>query len=460
MRHTEQDIAFAGLTGQATLLAEGRVSAVELTSAVLGRIAETQPTLNAFRHVRAAEAGREAEAADRRLADGERAPLLGVPVAIKDDTDIAGLPTAFGCRGDFPVRDADAEIVTRLRRAGAVIVGKTNTPEIGQWPFTEGAGFGVTRNPWDTAHTPGGSSGGSASAVAAGIVAGAVGSDGAGSIRIPAAWTNLVGIKATRGLVPTAPEPELFHGLTGHGPLARTVGDAALLLDVLAGTANRFRTAAAREPRPLRIGLALNVPFTALYTRLDERVRAAVVRLAGVLTDLGHEVVETEPRYGLIGLDFLPRSLAGVADWADRVPDPALLDPRTLANRRTGTRLRPLLALSRRLEPLWSRRVGKVFSDSEGVDVLLTPTTATPPPRADVFADLPNWRTDRAIVAACPFAWPWNVLGWPSVNVPAGLTAGGLPMGAQLAGPAGSEDLLISLAAQLEGVERWHDRTP
>ncbi|MBK1784261.1 amidase [Prauserella cavernicola] len=457
MPDTEHDSATAGLVGQARLLADGHVSARALTAAALERIAETQPTINAFRHVRDSEARHEAEAADRRLAAGERAPLLGVPVAIKDDTDIAGLPTSFGCRGEFPVRDTDAELVTRLRGAGAVVIGKTNTPEVGQWPFTEGSAFGVTRNPWNLEHTPGGSSGGSAAAVAAGLVAAAVGSDGAGSVRIPAAWTNLVGVKASRGLVPTAPEPELFHGLTGHGPLARTVGDAALLLDVLAGTGSRFQAAAAREPRRLRIGLALNTPFTAFHTRLDDRVRAAVVRLSAALADLGHEVVTVTPRYGLVGLDFLPRSLGGVADWIERVPDPALLDPRTLANRRTGSRLRPLLGLSRRLEPVWRRRIGRVFGD---VDVLLAPTTATPPPRADVFAGLPNWRTDRAIVAACPFAWPWNVLGWPSVNVPAGFTDAGLPMGAQLAGPAHSEELLLSLAAQLQHVRRWHDRTP
>ncbi|PRX45480.1 amidase [Prauserella shujinwangii] len=455
---TAGDLTFAGLTGQADLLARGRVTSARLVEATLARIERSQRTLNAFRHVRAAEARREAEAADRRLAAGDRAPLLGVPVAIKDDTDIAGLPTAFGCAGEFPVRDTDAEVVTRLKRAGAVIVGKTNTPEIGQWPFTEGAAFGLTRNPWHHAHTPGGSSGGSAAAVAAGLVPAALGSDGAGSVRIPAAWNNLVGIKTRRGRIPTDPEPELFHGLTVHGPLARTVADAALLLDVTAGTEDTFAGAARREPGHLRIGLSLRIPFSGVRARLHPVVRAAVTRLARVLTALGHDVRPVEPRYGLIGLDFLPRSLVGVHDWVvAKVPDPSLLDRRTRANERAGARLRPLLRLARRAEPLLHRQVGTVFDE---VDVLLAPTTATPPPRADAFTGLPNWRTDRAIVAACPYAWPWNVLGWPAVNVPAGPTADGLPLGAQLLGPADSEELLVSLAAQLERAERWHERTP
>ncbi|HEX4722016.1 MAG TPA: amidase family protein, partial [Pseudonocardiaceae bacterium] len=177
------------------LLAAGEVSSVELTRQVLARIEATQPSINAFRVVRGPAALREAADADERLGAGERAPLLGVPVAVKDDVDIEGEPTAFGCPGSFPAATADSTVVRRLRDAGAIIVGKTNTPELGQWPFTEGSAFGVTRNPWHPDRTPGGSSGGSAAAVAAGLVPVAVGSDGAGSVRIPAGWTNLVGIK-------------------------------------------------------------------------------------------------------------------------------------------------------------------------------------------------------------------------------------------------------------------------
>ncbi|MGH3309480.1 MAG: amidase family protein, partial [Streptomyces sp.] len=158
-----------GLAAQAAALAAGEVTARELTERALARIAETQPTLNAFRRVRADAARAEADDADWALARGERLPLLGVPVAVKDDTDVTGEPTAFGCPGDFPPQPADGEAVRRLRAAGAVIVGKTNTPELGQWPFTEGPAFGDTRNAWSLEHTPGGSSGGWATADAAGL---------------------------------------------------------------------------------------------------------------------------------------------------------------------------------------------------------------------------------------------------------------------------------------------------
>src|ERR1700686_1469107 len=176
-------------------LIDGTVSSCELIERSLARIEATQSTLNAFRVVFADSARAEAAAADRRLAASERLPLLGVPVAVKDDVDAAGHPTAFGCPGEFPVKTQDCELVRRLREAGAVIVGKTNAPEIGLYPFTEGAAFGAPRNPWSLEHTPGGSRGGSAAAVAAGLVPAATGSDGAGSVRIPAAWCGLVSIK-------------------------------------------------------------------------------------------------------------------------------------------------------------------------------------------------------------------------------------------------------------------------
>ena len=191
-------------------------------------------TLNAFRVICAEEALAEADEADRRLGDGEGAPLLGVPVAIKDDVDLTGHTTPFGCGGGSPaVRDAEA--VRRLREAGAIVIGKTHAPEVGQWHFTETPLHGATRNPWNTDHTPGGSSGGAAAAVAAGVVPAAIGSDGAGSIRIPAAWTGLVGLKPQRGRVSTWPDPEAFNGLSCYGPLTRSVADAALLLDAVHG---------------------------------------------------------------------------------------------------------------------------------------------------------------------------------------------------------------------------------
>ncbi|MEU5806253.1 amidase [Streptomyces sp. NPDC047718] len=457
----------AGLAAMAQELAEGHVTSRELTERALERIAAAQPRLNAFRIVRTEAALAEADAADRRLAAGERLPLLGVPLAVKDDMDVAGEPTAFGCAGDFPPKAADSEAVRRLRAAGAVVVGKTQTPELGQWPFTEGHAFGATRNPWNPDHTPGGSSGGSAAAVAAGLVPAALGSDGAGSVRIPAAWTHLVGVKPQRGRISTWPEPESFHGLTVNGVLARTVADAALLLDAASGPHPRDRhrpapitavAAAARAPRRLRIALSFGTAFTATPKPLDPEVRAAVERLAGRLESLGHEVVPEDPRYGQIGLTFVPRAATGVRDHAVRVPDTGLLDPRTHGAMRTGRILGGLpLRVSRRAESYLRWRIGELFGR---FDVVLTPTTATPPLRIGALAGLGALATDRAMIAACPYAWTWNVLGWPGVNVPAGFTASALPVGAQLLGPESSEPVLLSLAAQLEAEERWQRHWP
>ncbi|UGT45277.1 amidase [Nocardia yamanashiensis] len=463
---TMASISELGLAGLAEALAAGKVSSVAATTAALDRIEASQAGLNAFRIVRRAEALAEAAEADRKLAAGERAPLLGVPLAIKDDTDLTGTPTAFGCGGDFPVKTEDAESVRRLRVAGAVIVGKTNTCELGQLPFTSGDAFGHTRNPWGAQHTPGGSSGGSAAAVAAGLVPAALGSDGAGSVRIPSAWNNLVGIKPQRGRISTWPLPEAFYGLTVNGPLARTVADAALLLDVAAGphpgdlhtppTVNAS-AAVGRDPGRLRIALSLRIPFTATRTKLDHEVEARVRATANTLRGLGHEVTVADVHYGVLaGATFLPRSMVGINEALQRLPG-AKVDPRTDHNALVGRILAPALFAARRAEPLLHKQIGGIFKD---FDVVLAPTTATPPPRVHEIDGIGSWATDELITAACPYTWPWNVLGWPAVNVPAGFTETGLPVGAQLMGPANSEELLVSLAAQLESDQQWYRHRP
>jgi amidase len=457
------------LTGQGRALADGEVSSRELTERSLGRIEATQPTLNAFRVACAEQALLDAAEADRRLAAGERAPLLGVPVAIKDDVDLAGQETPFGCAGRHRKAERDAEPVRRLREAGAIVVGKTNAPEVGQWHFSETEAFGATRNPWHLEHTPGGSSGGAAAAVAAGIVAGAMGSDGAGSIRIPAAWTNLVGLKPQRGRVSTWPDAEAFNGLSCYGPLARSSADAALLLDVLAGNvpadrhhvpapAEPFALAADRPPRPLRIALSFATPVAA-PGKVDPQHRAAVEALATTLAELGHEVEQRDPDYGLVGAALIPRGMSAVDAWlSERQVDRSQLEPRTRVHARMGRLLggAPRRAAHAAELPL-RRRMGGIF---DRADLVLTPTTAEPPPRVGRFEGRGYWATSTAASAACPFAWPWNVVGWPAISVPAGFTAGGLPIGAQLVGPAESEALLLSLSAQLEAVRRWHEQRP
>lgn len=461
---------YPGLQAQAEALRAGSVTAAELVGQTIEAIESSQDTLNCFRIVRGEAARAEADEADRRLAAGERLPLLGVPVAMKDEMDFAGLPTAFGTGCHREPATADCEMVRRLKAAGAIIVGKTHSSELGQWPLTGGPELGHVHNPWKRGYTPGGSSGGSSAAVAAGLVPAAMGSDGAGSVRIPAAWTNLVGIKPQRGRIPTWPEPEMFNGLTVLGPLACTVADAALLLDTVAGShpddlhqppERTVSDAVGRDPGTLRIGLSFDIPFTGTPTRLDPQVRAAVQSVADTLTGLGHELVMDDPAYELLlGGSFLPRSLAALDGWRRRFPDPEKLEKRTLDNARLGRLLSGLpLKAARKVEPWLQRRVGRVF---ERVDVVLAPTTATPPPAVDAIDGLSEWQTSKVITAACPYTFPWNVLGWPSISVPAGFSDDGLPLGAQLMGNADTEPLLVSLAAQLESALGWarHRPTP
>lgn len=439
-----------GLAAAAEALAGGTLTSRALTDAVLARAGALQPALNAFRIIRDGAARAESRAADARLRGGERAPLLGVPVAIKDDTPLAGETTPFGTAGEHPVEPADGGVVRRLREAGAVIVGKTTTPELGLFPFTEGPAFGATRNPYALDRTPGGSSGGSAAAVAAGIVPAAVGSDGAGSIRIPAAWCGLVGIKPQRGRVPSNAHD--FHGLAVNGPLARSVADAALLLDVLSGEAGMpFSAAAAAAPRPLRIGLSWRTPFGA-PARVHPDVRAAVEAVAADLRALGHTVVDAEPAHATAGAMIVPRGMHG--DWQAFADMPgAQLEGRVRTNVRLGRLLGgPVVRAARQAQGWLEGRVARVYED---VDVLLTPTTAKRALRVGQLDGRSWWTTENAASAACPYAFAWNVLGWPGVNVPAGLDQTGVPVGAQLLGRASDEATLITLAAELERHRGW-----
>jgi amidase len=442
------------LTDQLYQLASGEVTSDELVRRSLHAIGLSQSTLNAFRVVLTETALADAAAADRRRSAGDQSPLLGVPIAVKDDVDVAGQPTAFGTSGYVQQATQDAEVVRRLKAAGAVIVGKTNTCELGQWPFTSGPGFGHTRNPWSRKHTPGGSSGGSAAAVAAGLVTAAIGSDGAGSVRIPAAWTHLVGIKPQRGRISTWPLREAFNGITVNGVLARTVADAALVLDPV-----KVSDHVGIAPGPLRIALSTGFPFTAFRARLHPEIRAALESTGDQLRLLGHNVVSGNPDYGLrLSWNFLSRSTSGLLDWAERLGDGVEWDHRTLSNMRMGRVLsQQILRAARAHEAADQHRVGSIFRI---VDVVLAPTTAQPPPQVHAFDRLSGLGTDRAMIAACPVTWPWNVLGWPSINVPAGFTSEGLPIGVQLMGPANSEPLLVSLAAELEALGGWAGKQP
>lgn len=462
---------FPTLTFQLYQLASGAATSADLVGESLRAIEASQANLNAFRVVLNEQATADAVDADRKRKAGHdisRFPLLGIPIAVKDDVDVAGVPTRFGADGEVRIADSDAEVVRRLRAAGAVIVGKTNTCELGQWPFTSGSAFGHTRNPWSREHTPGGSSGGSAAAVAAGLVSAAIGSDGAGSVRIPAAWTHLVGIKPQRGRISTWPLPEAFNGITVNGVLARTVADAALVLDAASGNAPgdlhqpppvQVADYVSRAPGPLRVALSTKFPFSGFRATLHPEILSAMEAVAEQLEQLGHTILAADPDYDLrMSWSFLARSTSGIPEWIDRLGRDVTLDKRTLSNARMGRLLsQDVLRKARAHEAASHRRVGWIFNLA---DVVLAPTTAQPPPKVDAFDHLGGLATDRAMIRACPATWPWNLLGWPSINVPAGFTSDGLPIGVQLMGPAHSEPLLVSLAAALEAINGWASREP
>src|SRR5690242_6427947 len=351
------------------MLADGVITAPALLEAYLERIGRLDPELRSYRVVLADSARKEAAAAQERLQAGERLPLLGVPIAIKDDVDVAGEVTTQGTAAHGPAASRDAEVVRRLRDAGAVIVGKTTVPEMMIWSFTETVTFGATRNPWNTDYTPGGSSGGSGAAVAAGLASMALGSDGLGSIRIPSTWCGLFGIKPQRDRVPMAPHDDAWHGLSVNGPMARTVEDAALFLDV-AAPGNDFVAAAKRPPGRLRIALSLKVP-PPLTARVGREQRSAVDEAGALLRELGHEVVTRDPDYPPSGMygQVLPRYFKGVADEAKLLPHPDRLDRRTRAFARIGRLIsdRRMNAI-RGAESQVAERVQSIFDD---VDVVI-----------------------------------------------------------------------------------------
>jgi amidase len=368
----------------------------------------------------------------------------------------------MGSRAHGGPARADAEVVRRLREAGAVIIGKTTCSELVAQPFTETAAWGTTHNPWDLDRTPGGSSGGSAAAVAGGLVGGALGSDGGGSIRAPASCCGLFGLKVQRDRIPLAPLREFWHGLAVYGPIVRHVRDAALFLDATADGrgAEPFAAAAARPPGRLRIALSYKVPpaMTALLARLDAEVRGAIEETASVLRRLGHEVVERDPDYGLVSNDFTTRYLRGVRDDARRMERPRFLERRTKRLARLGG-LVPAASLAhvRAAEPKTVARINAIFDDC---DVVLSPVMPVPPLEVGRYEGAGMLRTlfgAAAFVAYCP---AWNAVGNPAASVPAGLTASGLPIGAQLAGRPRDEATLLSLSAQLEAERPWADRRP
>jgi amidase len=455
------DLAFSGITAQAAAIRSGQLSSRELVEGYLERISRLQPRLNAYRVVLGERALAEADQADARRKAGDERALLGVPLAIKDDVDCAGEVTAHGSRAYGPAASADAEMVARLRAAGAIVIGKTNVPELEQWPFTETLTWGITRNPWNPERAPGGSSGGSAAAVAAGLAGAALGSDGAGSIRIPAAWCGLFGLKPERDSLPLAPKREAWHGMSVWGPITRTVADAALFMDAAADPPvghDSYTAALGQAPRRRRIAISTKL-LPGQLARVADSWRAAATRTADALRELGHEVVESDPPYspGMFST-ILARYLRGIADDARAMAHPERLERRTRGMARMGGRITDaMLARARSAEDAHRARLAPFFAE---YDALLTPALAQPAPPIARYEGMGALLTLNLVASLTPFTPLWNALGQPACVVPAGFDDDGMPVAAQLVGRHDGQADLLALAAALEAARPWADRRP
>jgi amidase len=461
---TEQDLAFAGPGALAELVRLRQATPRELVELFLRRIEQLNPRLNAFRVTLAEQALAEADAMT------EPAGLLaGVPVAIKDDQAVAGQVTTYGSRSYGRANTADSENVRRLRAAGAIPIGITNVPELMIFPWTATDANGITRNPWDLTRTTGGSSGGSAAAVAAGLVPAATASDGGGSIRIPASACGLVGMKPTRGRVSMLPNAEGWLGLSTYGALGRTVTDSALLLDVVQGATpgdrnapppfeGSYLDAAATPPTRLRIAVSRKVP-TGVIVKLSSDQRGAWERTGALLRELGHEVVERDPAYGLVQLDFVQMWLRGIYDQSLSIPDRSQLERLTKQMAGAGQRLVP----DRRRDKLLAKRpatTARIAALWNEVDVLLTPGLASTAIAAEgAYGKSAPLAIDKA-GRFTPYTAVFNLTGQPAITIPAGFGSDGLPLSVQLVGRHGAEDTLYSLAGQIEAARPWADERP
>jgi amidase len=466
-------MASLGPTSTALELAEGlrrrEISAVELLDACLAAVDERNPQLNAVIWRNDEEARAAAGEADRRLAAGEDAPFLGVPLPIKDLTPVAGWPVTFGSRGAPEGVSPESELVVdALVRAGFVLCARTNTPEFGLITVAENLRHGITRNPWDPERSPGGSSGGAAAAVAGGMFPIAHANDGGGSIRIPASYCGLVGLKASRGRVPRLAQSWL--GAVVEGVVARTVADSAAVLDAIAypdplawynapPPARAYAQETGSPPGPLRIGLMAEAP---LGMPTDEACSEAARAAAAALEELGHRVEEVD--VPTVSEEMVPPFIVltqgGLAEYEG--VDWSAVEPHIAHQRRASHELgadeyvlaaRTLELLSRRELVRWGR----------DFDMLLTPTSAILPPQAGAIMAAQHATPDQPVldvVASVAFTAFGNVSGLPAVSLPLHWTDDGVPVGVQLTAGPWQEASLIALSAQLEQALPWAERHP
>ncbi len=463
MDHTPT-MAYTSATEIARRTRSGEVTARAVTEFFLARIHALNPILHAFTRVLHTEALAAADALDA-LPAGERGPLHGVPIAIKGEVDVRGMVTHHGSAAFTTPARRDSEVVRRLRAAGAVIVGQTALPELSIWPYTESNAFGYALNPWSLEHSPSGSSGGSAAAVSAGMVPAALGGDGGGSIRLPAAWCGLFGLKPQRGRVSTGPNPSLWGDLGTLGPLTRTVEDSLLLYGVIQGHLDGVDEHSAGPltvpgDGPLRIAWSTAAPFPARPTR---ETRRAVAETARLLEKLGHEVDRIDFTYPRdLTAAFVPQYLAGFGATAARAEKPGLVERRTRQAARIGrlTRLTAPGTVDAARER--GRRAGRAVTEKlfGTYDLFLTPTVPHAAPRIGQLDGLGFLRAALKASRVASLTAPWNVAGNPAAAVPAGFDARGLPLSVQLVGPPDGELIICEAAAQLQAERRWEDAHP
>ncbi|WP_327720905.1 amidase family protein [Streptomyces sp. NBC_00490] len=433
----------------AAAVQEKRATPREVVAEHLARIERLDGRIGAFRTVRAEAALAEADEVGAR-ADLAELPLAGVPIAVKDNLAVRGESKRVGSAATPDTPSAEDHVtVARLRAAGAVVVGLTNVPELCVFGTTEGV-HGTARNPWDTSRTAGGSSGGSAAAVAAGLVPIALGNDGMGSLRIPAANCGLVTIKPGHGVVPAGVSDGDWFGMSENGPLATTVEDARLMLAILADTEPASPSAAATHTIALSLrspiaGIAITKPYT-----------AAAREAAGVLMKAGHQVRRADPSYPMsLSFTSLAHWTAGTSEDAQGL-DPRQLTRRTRVHAAVGRRFVKGVrtgasrdALRGRLEPFF-----------EEYDVLLTPALARRSPKSAPWHERGWLRNVLANTNYSPLTPPWNLTGWPAMSVPFGKLPSGAPTAVQLVGRPGSEAVLLEVAEQLEKLHPWERTAP
>ncbi len=459
-------LAYLSAIDLADLIRRKQVSPVEVVEAVLGRIEWLNPRLNAYCTVTADAAMTAARAAEAAVLRGDPlGPLCGVPFSVKDLVITRGVRTAFGSRIYAQhIPDEDAPVVERLRAAGAIMVGKTTTPEFGWKGATDSPLTGVSRNPWDPTKTPGGSSGGAAAAVAIGLAPLAVGTDGGGSIRIPASFCGVFGLKPTCGLVPVYPAPNT--GTLSHvGPMTRSVRDAALMLQVMAGPDDRdpvsFPATGIDFTGGLDAGIrGLRVAWSPTfgYAKVAPEVRALAETAAKRFQDFGCQVEEVERIFADPDPIWAPLFYAGVAarlepflaEWRDRI-DPGLLEVVEEGNRLSGVEL----TKASFARAAFYQEVRQFF---QRYDLLLSPTLAVPPFAAGM--ERPPDYPAGSRLSWVAFTYPFNLTGHPAATVPCGFTADSLPIGLQIVGRRLQDGLVLRASAAFEAALPWAGRRP